>query len=120
MTTSLPKISNSPEYEYFSRYYNNDQSISGDKYDAVVTFILSKTDGNRDAAFSLADGIFKLAYNQGIDPMRILDQYKKIDSDENLKTALLAMLNSSRNNTSKLGYAKQPVQNQYVVRNIRV
>lgn len=120
MTTSLPKTKNTPEYEYFSRYYNNDQSISGDKYDAIVTFILSKTDGNRDAALSLADGIFKLAYNQNVDPMRILDQYKKIDTNEGLKNAFLAILNSSRNNTSKLGYAKQPAQNQFIVRNIRV
>lgn len=103
---------------YFKGYYQTTLPVSGQQYDAVLTFFLKKTSGNRSAAEALTASIMSIAQSRGIDPISIVDEFKQYQDNDNFKAALLALLNSDRRPTSKLGYSVVPVANPSVVRNI--
>lgn len=108
------------EAQYFGGYYNVQAKVSGQQYDAVVAFFLGKTNGERVAAESLATSLLEITHQRGIDPMKLLDQFRQYSTNESFKNALLALFNSSRDNTSRIGYSKTAVSNPLVSRNIRV
>lgn len=120
-TTNLPlqQTSNPTEYNYFDTYYQTNAHISGPKYDAVYTFFLSRADNNKDAARSLTTSLLEIAYSTGVDPMLILEDFKKYNKNESFKIALIGLFNRSRRNTSKIGFATQPTPTPQVARNIR-
>ena len=103
---------------YFSGYYQTTLPVSGQQYDAVLTFFLKKTTGNRVAAEALTASVMTIAQNRGIDPMSFIEEFKRYNDDDSFKAALLALLNSDRRSTSKLGYSVTPEANPYVARNI--
>ena len=103
---------------FFNSYYKTTLPVNGQKYDAVVTFFLKKTEGNKVAAEALTASLMTIAQSRGIDPMSVLEEFKKFNDDESFKAALIALLNSGRRSTSKLGYAITPESSPYVVRNI--
>ena len=103
---------------FFTGYYKVGRNVSGQKYDAVMTFFLKRTSGNRQAAESLTATIIAIAQNRGIDPIGLIEQFKTLTKDESFKAALISLINSDRRPTSKLGFAAEPNQNQYVLRNI--
>lgn len=105
---------------FFSGYYNKNISVSGQQYDAVLAFFLKRTGGDRTAAESLAASILWICNNRGLDPISIILDFKKIESDEAFKAALIALMNSDRRNTSKLGFAVTPVPNETIARNIGI
>jgi hypothetical protein len=120
-TTNLPtqQATNPTEYNYFNSYYQTQAPISGPKYDAVYTFFLSRTNNNKDAARSLTASLLEIAYSSGVDPMLILDDFKKYNKNESFKLALIGLFNGTRRNTSKIGFATQPTPTPQVSRNIR-
>ena len=103
---------------FYDGYYKKNIPVSGQQYDILMTFFLKRTNGDKTAADALTSSVLVLALNRGIDPISIVEQFKDIKDNQNFKAALVALLNSDRRNTSKLGYAATPVQDQYVVRNI--
>lgn len=103
---------------YLSNYYNTALPVSGQTYDAVLTFFLRRTKGNRSSAEALTATIMTIAQNKGIDPMLMLDQFKNIREDTAFQASLIALINSDRRETSKLGFAAKPSANPYVERNI--
>ena len=107
------------EYNYFDSYYQIQAPISGPKFDAVYTFFLSRTNNNKEAARSLTASLLEIAYSTGVDPMLILDDFKKYNKNESFKIALIGLFNRSRRNTSKIGFATQPIPTPQVARNIR-
>ena len=110
---------NPNEYDYFNVFYQTQTPISGAKYDAVYTFFLSRTNDNKDAAKSLTASLLEITYSIGIDPMMVLDDFKKYNKNESFKAALIGLFNSSRRNTSKLGFSSNPTPAPQIVRNIR-
>jgi len=104
---------------YFDGYYNVQVPVSGPQYDAVIAFFLVRTRGDRDAAISLATALLEITHRRGIDPMQLLDQFKRYNSNESFKNSLLALYNSSRPNTSRLGYVRGANPTPLVVRNVR-
>jgi len=119
--SNLPfeKTNRPNEFDYFNVFYQSQVSIDGAKYDAVYTFFLSRTDNNQDAAKSLTASLLQIAFSTGIDPITILDDFKKYNKNESFKTALIGLFNSSRRNTSKLGFSANPTPSPQVIRNIR-
>ena len=119
--TNLPtqKTTSPSEYNYFDSFYQTQAPISGPKYDAVYAFFLSRTDNNKDAARSLTASLLEITYSTGIDPMLILEDFKKYNKNESFKIALIGLFNRSRRNTSKIGFATQPTPTPQVSRNIR-
>ena len=103
---------------FYQGYYKTDIPVSGAVYDAVLTFFLRRTNGDRTAAEALTSSVMVIALNRGIEPMSIIDDFKKLQDDAAFKAAIVSFLNSDRRPTSKLGYAATPLVNEYVVRNI--
>lgn len=103
---------------FFDGYYTTTLPVNGQKYDAVLTFFLRKTEGNKVAAEALTASLMVIAQNRGIDPMSVIEEFKKFNDDESFRAALISLMNSNRRSTSKLGYAITPESNPYVVRNV--
>jgi len=121
MTTNLPQLQNNNQSQdqYFGNFYNNQSPVSADQYDAVYTFFLSRTNNNKEAAKSLTTGLLQVTYQNSIDPMVVLGDFKKYNQNESFKTALIGLFNSTRRNTSKIGFSAKTVPSQNVMRNIR-
>lgn len=121
MYTNLPQENTAAteEKEFFDQYYTQQNTVGPNQYDAVYTFFLGRTNNNVQAAKSLTHGLLKLTYENGIDPMLVLADFKKYNSNEGFKAALIGLFNSSRMNTSKIGFASAPVTPPLVTRNIR-
>ena len=121
MTSNLPEkqTENSSQQAYFDRFYQTQASISGQQYDAVYTFFLSRTNNNKDAARSLTASLLEVTYQNGLDPLVVLDDFKTYNQNESFKTALIGLFNSSRRNTSKIGFSAIVVPAPKVIRNVR-
>jgi hypothetical protein len=103
---------------YFSSYYRTNLPVTGQQYDAVLTFFLKKTSGNRTAAEALTASVMTIAQNQGVDPIGFVEEFKRFNDNDSFKAALLSLLNSDRRPTSKLGYSVLPQANPNIARNI--
>ena len=121
MYTNLPqqKTTSKTEYSHFDNYYKKENGIGPSQYDAVYTFFLGRTDNNVQAAESLSAALLKMTYDNKVDPMILLEDFKKYNSNESFKIALIGLFNSSRSNTSKIGFASSPNTPPMVIRNIR-
>ena len=113
------KTSQPNEFNYFNTYYQTQAPIDASKFDAVFTFFLARTNNNKDAARSLAASLLEITYSTGVDPMSVLDDFKKYNQNESFRTALIGLFNSSRRNTSKLGFSADPTPHPLVLRNVR-
>lgn len=123
MTTNLPAnyktVSSAPSEEnYFKRFYDKNTQVDPAKFDAVVSFFESRTK-DITSARALASSLIEISASVGVDPMIILDDFKKYQENESFQAALIGLFNSTRKNTSKLGYvpARTPAPN--VARNVR-
>lgn len=93
---------------FVNSYYSKFTQSSGMQHDAVLTFFLGRTKGDKAAAEALSSSVMILATGKGIDPLSIIDKFKDIKDNQSFKAALVALLNSDRRPTSKLGYAATP------------
>lgn len=117
--SNLPKTNNDYNTNsYFSSYYRTNLPVTGQQYDAVLTFFLKKTNGNRTAAEALTASVMTIAQNQGVDPIGFIEEFKRYKDNDSFKAALLALLNSDRRSTSKLGYSVTPQANPNIIRNL--
>ena len=74
--------SNSTTQKYFNNYFLNVGTISGGRNDAIVGYLERVTDGNKAAAQALASAIIYTSLAQGMDPMKILDQFIKLPREQ--------------------------------------
>lgn len=123
MSTNLPNIQSSntqrnDQRDYFENYYNQDVPVDGAKFDAVVAFFETKTNNN-ESAKALATALLEISKNIDIDPMIVIDDFAKYQDNESFQAALIGLFNSSRRNTSKLGYAPAKTPAPHIARNIR-
>lgn len=117
--SNLPKTTDEHSTDaYFSGYYKTTLPVSGQQYDAVLTFFLKQTAGNRTAAEALTASIMTIAQNRGLNPIAFIEELKQYKDNDGYKAALLALLNSDRRTTSKLGYSVTPQPNPFIARNI--
>ena len=121
MSTNLPQEQSSKinQEDYFGEFYRVDSTVSANQYDAVNAFFLARTNNNKDAAKSLATSLLEIAYQNNIDPMAIIDDFKKYNQNESFKTALIGLFNSTRRNTSKIGFSANNAPAPRTIRNIR-
>lgn len=101
---------------YFNNYLTVPNTVSDSTNDAIMAFFESQT-GNRETASVLACAVINTAHQQKVDPLQVLDDFKKLDAGE-LNGYLTMYLNLSRVNTSLLGITNVPKANKYVTRTI--
>jgi hypothetical protein len=102
--------------KFFNNYFEFPISVSTNVDAAIVAHFEDITD-NKESAKALASAVIYTAIKQGMDPMSVLDEFRKIPpGDLNTYTALF--LNFERVGTSFLGLKNKPQQNKYVTRTI--
>lgn len=117
MSNSLPG-NPTVSQEFFNGYYNQSMPVNPDIYNQVYSFFLSKTD-SVDAAKQLTQNVMILTYNNRLDPLSIINDFKKSANDSELKTLMISFFNSFRGPTSKIGFSNAVNVNQWVQRNIK-
>jgi len=101
---------------FFNNFFNKSISISTAKDDAIVSFFEKYAD-NKQSALAIASAVIYTSRSQNIDPMLVLDEFKKLEAGK-LSAYLSYFLNLSRVGTSLLGVNNQVVKNKYVARTI--
>lgn len=101
---------------YFNNFFNFPIEV-GTNVDAAITALFEQVTDNKESARALASAVIYTALKQGMNPMSVADEFRKLPpGDLNTYTALF--LNSERVGTSFLGLKNRPVQNKYVTRAI--
>lgn len=121
MATNLPQeqYASVSQNDYFDQFYQTRSPVSGNQFDAVYTFFLSRTNNNKEAAKSLASSLLEVTYQNSIDPMVVLDDFKKYTQNESFKSALIGLFNGTRRNTSKIGFSANTTPAPRTLRNVR-
>jgi hypothetical protein len=92
-------------------------SVTEETYNIVLSFFFERTK-DRQSADMLTQSLVTLGYNNKLNPLDILKEFDKPTSDSDLKKVMIAVLNSSRFPTSKLGYQGEILPNKWTSRNI--
>lgn len=108
---------NSSTDKYFNNFFNKVKyDISGVINDTIVGYFQKVTD-TPEAAVALASAVIYTAISQNLDPLVVLEQFKKKEKQE-LNGYLLLFLNLNRYGTSYLGTTNAPNTNKYVTRTL--
>jgi len=103
---------------FFNNFFNFPIEFTSNVDSAVIAFFEEIAD-NKESARALASAVLYTALKQGMNPMSVLEEFKKLPpGDLNTYTALF--LNMERAGTSFLGLKNKPVQNKYVARSILI
>lgn len=116
MNGNLPAKTQESTEKYFNNFFKNDLTVSQNVDDAVIGYFQSVT-GDTESGKTLASSILYTALSQGIDPMEIIDEFRKLSPGE-LNAYLTVFLNINRINTSLLGLNNSPTVNKYIARAI--
>ena len=113
---NLPPSSNEvdPTTNYFENFFNKGMSTSSNVDDALIGYFQSVT-GNAESGAALAASVLYTALSRGLEPMEIVDQFRKVPSQE-LSAFLTMFLNSNRVGTSLLGLTNSPQTSRYITR----
>ncbi|MCX7592616.1 MAG: hypothetical protein N2235_02430 [Fischerella sp.] len=111
-------VNNNPTTQkYFNNFFNTIQyDISGMVNDTIIGYFQKITD-TPAAARALASAVIYTAINQNIDPLSVLEEFKKKEKQE-LNGYLLVFLNLNRYGTSYLGVTNTPNTNKYITRTL--
>lgn len=101
---------------YFNNFFVKAGAISTQSNDAIVSYFEEQT-GSKASAKILVQAVLNTASQQGDDPLKVLDEFRKMPVGE-LNAFLTLYLNASRVNTSLLGMRQTPPANKYVARSI--
>lgn len=121
METNLPQRPDSTQTQenYVEEFYQKQSPTSGNHYDAVYAFFLSRTNNNKQAAASLTSSLLNIAHQTNVNPMLVLEDFKKYNQNQSFKAALIGFFNQTRRSTSKIGFSANSTPSPVVFRNIR-
>ena len=101
----------------FDQFYNYDENVPADQYDAVRSFFRSvfKTD---DAANNFTVAVFRVAQNSGQNALNILQTFENQTPPE-ITVTLCYYLNGIRSPSTLLGVLAPTTPNLYTARNVK-
>jgi hypothetical protein len=105
---------NSDTQTYFNNYFTRNYSISPNANDVIVSYFETITT-NTQSAQALAAAVIYTSLSKEIDPMTVLEKFKKLGPGE-LDSYLAAFLNLNRIPTSLLGITNRPTVGKYIER----
>jgi hypothetical protein len=111
-----PSTSKNTTTTYFNNFFKNGFTVSQNVDDTMIGYFQTIT-GDRASGTTLASAVLYTAQSQGIDPMVIIDEFRKLKPNE-LNAYLTMFLNLNRVSTSLLGLSNSPQTNKYIVRAI--
>lgn len=115
-STNLPEVKLEDTVEYFNNYFNKEFSVSQNVMDALTGFFQERTD-NDETTKALVHAVLVTSLSNRINPMSVLDEFKKLDG-LNVDSYLAMFLNMSRKNTSLIGVSNLPSVSYHVARTI--
>jgi hypothetical protein len=86
-------------------------------YDVIYGFFLDRT-GVTEAADSLTQAVITIGFNNKVNSIDIIKEFDKAATISDMKKIMIALFNSSKLPTSKVGYNKGRKINVWVERNI--
>ena len=98
----------------FDSFFTQTTGTSEDINDSVIGYFQSVT-GDKDSGITLAAAVLFTAQQQGIQPMTLIDEFRRLKPGE-LNAYLTMFLNINRVGTSLLGLSNQPQTSKYVTR----
>jgi pyruvate/2-oxoacid:ferredoxin oxidoreductase alpha subunit len=101
----------------FDQFYNYEQSVAVDEYDAVFSYFRSVFATN-DAAGNFTVTLFRIADQTDIPVLDLLQQFEGQSAPE-LTFTMAFYLNKLRSNATLLGISQPTTPNYYVGRNVR-
>jgi hypothetical protein len=114
--SNIEPETSSKQKDYFNNFFVKTAPISVQANDAIVSYFQEQT-GSKESAKILVQAVLNTAAQQGDDPLKVLDEFRKMPIGE-LNAFLTMYLNASRVNTSLLGIRQTLPTNKYVVRTI--
>lgn len=111
-----PSTNTNSTTDYFNNFFNSNYTISQNVDDTIIGYFQTIT-GDRESGITLASAVLYTAQTQGIDPMVIIDEFRKLKPNE-LTAYLTMFLNLNRVSTSLLGLSNSPQTNKYITRAI--
>ena len=111
-----PSTNTNPTTDYFNNFFKTGFTVSQNVDDTVVGYFQTIT-GDRASGITLASAVIYTATSQGIDPMILIDEFRKLKPNE-LNAYLTMFLNLNRVGTSLLGLSNSPQTNKYITRAI--
>lgn len=82
---NLPSTNNNnPTTKYFNNFFTEDTRVGSNINDAILGYFQSIT-GNKETGRTLAGTVIYTALTQGIDPMSLLDEFKKLSDQTKIE-----------------------------------
>lgn len=101
----------------FDQFYNYDENVPADQYDAVRTFFLSVF-RTAEAADNFTVAVFRVAQNSGENVMDVLNTFQDKTPPE-ITATLCYYLNGIRSPATLLGVLTPTTPNYYTARNVK-
>ena len=111
---NLPPTSATNTTDFFNSFFTQTGGPSENVNDAVVGYFQSVT-GDKDSGITLAASVLFTAQQQGITPMELIDEFRRLSPGE-LNAYLTMFLNINRVGTSLLGLSNSPQTSKYITR----
>lgn len=103
----------------FDDFYGFNVDIPVNEYDAVFSYFASIYT-TKEAAANFTTAIFRIAAEQNIPAITLVDQIKTSTGAADLDLTIAYYLNSLRSNSTLLGVSVPVQANYYAVRNVRL
>jgi hypothetical protein len=101
----------------FNGTYYQDVPVDQGTFDVIYGYFYDRT-GLKEAADSLTQSVLIIGFNNKVNPLDILKEFEKAATVSDLKKIMIAIFNTSKYPTSKIGYNKGQHINKWVSRNI--
>jgi hypothetical protein len=115
---NLPSIENTNNTtDFFNNFFKQQGqqgSVSSNVNNLIISYFQTVT-GSKDTGIALAASVLTTAYSQGVDPVELIDEFKKLKPRE-LNAYLTMFLNLNRVGTSLLGLTNSPQTSKYITR----
>jgi len=112
---NLPPITaDNSTTNFFENFFKQTPNVSENTNDAIIGYFQSVT-GDKDSGITLAASVLYTAGQQGIDPMELIDEFRRLKPGE-INAYLTMFLNINRVGTSLLGLSNSPQTSKYITR----
>ena len=115
-TVNIPNASLDKTVKIFDKFYEFEQVVQATEYDLVFSYMKSQFD-SVDAAGNFTVTLFRIAQENNIDVLNLLQEIQKYSQPE-LTATLAYYLNGLRSSTTLYGVQAVLLPNYYVARNV--
>jgi len=103
--------------QIFDQFYNYDQAVSAQEYDAVHSYLLSVFNTSQQAG-NFTSTLFRIAAGSGIPPMELLQSLQGLSAPQ-VNLTFAYYLNTYQSPSTMIGIQATTVPNYYVAHNIK-